>query len=197
MHSNSLRVSLPLVSPDNLDRSLNCRSLPLSNSLLDRFGSNDKADPSWHDSSTSKAFCTSIKYSDPPLSPPCCSGIMFKRVPSIFLVATTLLLFSSAYPNPKPRSGATIPLPKRSGLTRADGVFDYEKAVYSIAGTKNKHRQNLINLERNRGKDAFAEVSFAFALSSTVMTHFTLGCRNQAHCYSTVHSRFFPFSVCS
>src|SRR6266550_9619580 len=119
---------------------------------------------------------------------------MFKRVPSIFLVAATFLLFSSAYPNPQPRSGATIPLPTRSGLTRANGVFDYEKAVHSIAVTKNKHRQNMINLERNRGKDAFAEVSFAFAFSSTAMAHFTLGCRNQAHCYSTLHSRFYPFS---
>lgn len=197
MRSNSLRVSLPLVSPDNLDRPLNCRSLPLSNSLLDRFGSDDKADPSWHDSSTSKAFSTSIKYSDPPLSPPRCSGIMFKRVPSIFLVATTLLLFSSAYPNPKPRSGATIPLPKRSGLTRADGVFNYEKAVHSIAATKNKHRQNLINLERNKGKEAFPEVPFAFAFSSTTMAYFTLGCRNQAHRHSTLHSKFYPFSFCS
>jgi cathepsin D len=44
-----------------------------------------------------------------------------------------------------------IALPKRSTLTKADGTFDYDKAVAQGVATQNKHRQNLINLKSNTG----------------------------------------------
>lgn len=95
---------------------------------------------------------------------------MFKRAALVLLVTATLSLFSFAHPSPHPRSGktiTTIPLPKRSGLIRSDGVFDHAKAVRSIAATKNKHRQNMINLERNKGRNAFLVVPFAIASFSS------------------------------
>jgi cathepsin D len=52
----------------------------------------------------------------------------------------------------------TVPLHRRTSLTRKDGVFDFDKAIHNIASAGNKHRQNLINLERNLGKEAFPEV---------------------------------------
>lgn len=51
----------------------------------------------------------------------------------------------------------TIRFHKRRSFTRLDGVFDYANAVRSVATTRNKHRQNMINLERNLGRDAFPE----------------------------------------
>jgi hypothetical protein len=98
------------------------------------------------------------------------SDTMFKRAALVLLVTATLSLSSFAHAGPHPRSVktiTTIPLPKRSGLIRSDGVFDYAKAVHSIAAAKNKHRQNMINLERNKGRDAFLVVPFAIASFSS------------------------------
>lgn len=53
---------------------------------------------------------------------------------------------------------STVPLRKRSSLTRGNGVFDYHKALRDITGAKNKHRQNLINLQRNLGREASLHV---------------------------------------
>lgn len=95
---------------------------------------------------------------------------MFKSAALVLLVTATLSLFAFAHPSPRPRSGktiTTIPLPKRSGLTRSDGVFDYAKAVRSIAAAKNKHRRNMINFERNKGRDAFLVVPSAIASFSS------------------------------
>lgn len=52
----------------------------------------------------------------------------------------------------------TVPLRSRTSQTREDGVFDYKKAINDIVRAGNKHRQNLINLQRNLGKEAFPEV---------------------------------------
>ncbi|KAF8626441.1 hypothetical protein AX15_004875 [Amanita polypyramis BW_CC] len=85
---------------------------------------------------------------------------MFTRPALVFLVTAVLALFATAHPNLQPRYAGgvkTIPLRRRTGLTRADGVFDYRSVVNSIVATRNKHRQNMINLERNRGRRVFPE----------------------------------------
>ena len=53
---------------------------------------------------------------------------------------------------------STVPLRRRSSLTRENGVFDYNKVLRDITSAKNKHRQNLINLERNLGREASLHV---------------------------------------
>ncbi|KAF8346112.1 acid protease [Amanita rubescens] len=53
---------------------------------------------------------------------------------------------------------STVPLRGRTSLTRENGVFDYNKALRDITSAKNKHRQNLINLERNLGREASLHV---------------------------------------
>ncbi|KAJ7171323.1 acid protease [Mycena filopes] len=77
---------------------------------------------------------------------------MFNK--SALLLATTLALSVAASPSPSPAvavGGTTIPLRKRTSLTRADGVFDRDKAIAQGVRTANKHRQNLINLQKNTG----------------------------------------------
>ncbi|KAI0930017.1 hypothetical protein AcV5_006827 [Taiwanofungus camphoratus] len=54
-------------------------------------------------------------------------------------------------------NGIRIPVHKRNSLTKADGSFDHEQAIIQTVKTANKHRQNLINLERNVGRQAFPE----------------------------------------
>jgi cathepsin D len=70
------------------------------------------------------------------------------------ITAVTLSLLVAATPVDVPQ-GVRIPLSKRSTLTKVDGTFDLEKAVKHSVVIKNKHRQNLINLEQNLGKEAF------------------------------------------
>ena len=60
--------------------------------------------------------------------------------------------FTAAYPEPHRRSVtpfATVSLGKRNALTRDDGTFNAEEAMRSAAKTKNKHEQNLRNLQHN------------------------------------------------
>ncbi|KAH9839410.1 acid protease [Rhodofomes roseus] len=66
------------------------------------------------------------------------------------LVATVALaaILSSATPVDR-EQGTLIPFAKRSGLTTEDGVFDHEKAIQSTIYTHNKHRHNMINLQKN------------------------------------------------
>ncbi|KAI0771237.1 acid protease [Trametes elegans] len=76
------------------------------------------------------------------------------------LVAVALALIASATPivhttETQTTEGLRIALSKRSSLTNADGTFNHEKAVRQIVKLKNKHRQNLINLEKNVGRKAF------------------------------------------
>ncbi|TCD70576.1 Type I transmembrane sorting receptor [Steccherinum ochraceum] len=73
---------------------------------------------------------------------------------SLFTVA--LALVASASPVIQ-EEGIRIDLPKRASLTKADGTFDHDQAIIQTFKTFNKHRQNLINLEANRGKEAFNE----------------------------------------
>ncbi|KAJ7651743.1 acid protease [Mycena polygramma] len=54
------------------------------------------------------------------------------------------------YPHP-----GTISLRKRTTFTTSAGVFDKTKAIAATVATKNKHRQNLINLKKNVGPAAF------------------------------------------
>jgi cathepsin D len=75
-----------------------------------------------------------------------------------YLFAVTFFLFATASPV-KRAVGVTVPLAKRTGLTTSDGVFNLEKAIEMTVFTLNKHRQNLINLERNKGREAFNEAS--------------------------------------
>ncbi|KAK6974365.1 acid protease [Favolaschia claudopus] len=82
---------------------------------------------------------------------------MFNK--SALLLAVTLAISAVANPSPSPlepvQRGTTIPLGKRSSLTREDGVFDHDKAIASTIFTLNKHRSNLINLQKNEGAHVF------------------------------------------
>ncbi|KAJ7135850.1 acid protease [Mycena epipterygia] len=80
---------------------------------------------------------------------------MFNK--SALLLAVTLALSVAATPAPaEPAArGTTIPLPKRSSFTNANGVFNKDKAIAANVATINKHRQNLINLQKNKGAEAF------------------------------------------
>ncbi|KAJ7786528.1 acid protease [Mycena metata] len=51
--------------------------------------------------------------------------------------------------------GISIPLRKRDVFTNSAGVFDKTQALAATVTTQNKHRQNLINLEKNKGRAAF------------------------------------------
>ncbi|KAJ7067092.1 acid protease [Mycena amicta] len=65
----------------------------------------------------------------------------------------TLAVSAAAGPTVAPqakRAGVAIPMAKRSSLTTASGP------VASTIKTANKHRQNLINLQKNKGVEAFA-----------------------------------------
>ncbi|KAI0358653.1 acid protease [Trametes cingulata] len=72
------------------------------------------------------------------------------------LITVALALIAAASPVQE-NSGIRIPLAKRSSLTNEDGTFNREKAIISTVNTINKHRANLINLEKNVGRQAFKE----------------------------------------
>ncbi|KAJ7184643.1 acid protease [Mycena filopes] len=65
-----------------------------------------------------------------------------------FSVAVVLSITIPAY-------GNSIPIRRRSSLTRSDGVFDHDKAILGTVKTINKHRQNLLNLKKNHGVGVF------------------------------------------
>ncbi|KAH9858927.1 acid protease [Lenzites betulinus] len=73
----------------------------------------------------------------------------------VSLVAVALALIAAA--SPTPDGGISIPFVKRNSLTNADGTFNHEKAILATIQTQNKHRANLINLEKNVGRQAFKE----------------------------------------
>ncbi|KAF7312469.1 Acid protease [Mycena indigotica] len=54
-----------------------------------------------------------------------------------------------------PHAGLAIPLGRRAALTKADGVFDLDKAIAHGVVVANKHRNNLIALQKNKGVEAF------------------------------------------
>ncbi|KAJ7641909.1 acid protease [Roridomyces roridus] len=82
---------------------------------------------------------------------------MFNK--SALLLAVTLALSAFAAPAPEAAAseGVAIPISRRSALTTADGLFDHDKAILRNAATRNKHRQNLINLQKNKGADALPQ----------------------------------------
>ncbi|KAJ7225267.1 aspartic peptidase domain-containing protein [Mycena pura] len=70
-----------------------------------------------------------------------------------------LILTVSAAPRPNLQipsqtSGMSIPLRRKAAITTPAGIFDKPKAIAATVITKNKHRQNLINLQRNEGPAA-------------------------------------------
>ncbi|GBE83078.1 Aspartic protease [Sparassis crispa] len=68
------------------------------------------------------------------------------------LLTVALALIASASPIARDsQSGIHVPLHKRGSLKKSDGSFDYAKAAIQFAKVQNKHRQNLINLQRNKG----------------------------------------------
>ncbi|GJJ14532.1 hypothetical protein Clacol_008797 [Clathrus columnatus] len=80
---------------------------------------------------------------------------MFCKASLLALVFSTCLSVAAANPVNQAR-GINISLPKRRSLTNADGTFDYENAVIQTRRTAAKHRQNLINIQRNRERNASA-----------------------------------------
>ncbi|CDO78035.1 hypothetical protein BN946_scf184885.g1, partial [Trametes cinnabarina] len=72
------------------------------------------------------------------------------------LIALAILLPVSASPVTE-GLGSRVTFAKRDGITTQDGWFDHQKAVEMVVRDRNKHRQNMINLERNMGREAFNE----------------------------------------
>ncbi|KIY45392.1 acid protease [Fistulina hepatica ATCC 64428] len=52
-----------------------------------------------------------------------------------------------------------LKLRKRAGLTDENGVFDYDRFVAINVATKNKHRQNIINLANNLGEQTVTDLA--------------------------------------
>ncbi|KAK7023295.1 acid protease [Favolaschia claudopus] len=85
---------------------------------------------------------------------------MFKKAALLFAVAFALSVAAvpaSSSPVDAVNWGtnSSIPLRRRTSLTKPNGVFDKDKAIAATVATKNKHRQNLINLQKNKGLAAF------------------------------------------
>ncbi|TFK91850.1 acid protease [Polyporus arcularius HHB13444] len=77
------------------------------------------------------------------------------------LVAVALSLLVSGNPlevvrdAKHPVSGVRIPLQQRSTVTSANGVFNYDAGVREVVKLQNKHRQNLITIEKKGGSGFF------------------------------------------
>lgn len=79
---------------------------------------------------------------------------MLRKSGLVLFVTVALAAFTAALPHFHPHRRnitpfTTISLGKRNTLTRDDGTFNIEKAIRSALRTKNKHEQNLLNLQRN------------------------------------------------
>ncbi|KAJ7701568.1 aspartic protease [Mycena rosella] len=85
---------------------------------------------------------------------------MFNKTALILSVSLALSAVASPVAEPVVGSarGTTIPLRKRTSLTQSNGVFDKDKAIAATVNTINKHRQNLQNLEKNKGAAALKQV---------------------------------------
>jgi len=81
------------------------------------------------------------------------------------LLTVALALVASASPVVQD-GGIRIELTKRGSLTKSDGTFDLERALVQTVKTKNKHRQNLINIAANLGESVFAEGARILPLAS-------------------------------
>ncbi|KAI0743586.1 acid protease [Daedaleopsis nitida] len=69
------------------------------------------------------------------------------------LVALALALSVSANPIVDDL-GTRVPFEKRNTLVNGNGWFDHPRAIKQVMRDRNKHRQNLINLEHNVGPQA-------------------------------------------
>jgi cathepsin D len=117
---------------------------------------------------------------------------MFCKTP---LFTITLALLATASPVKK-AGGIHVALSPPPTLTKLDGTFDLETAILHDVATQkyiaaacrmvtkvlttihrfySKHRQNLMNLERNAGREAFNEVSLS--VSDKRQPSLTVGCR--------------------
>ncbi|KAJ3748858.1 acid protease [Lentinula detonsa] len=76
---------------------------------------------------------------------------MFAKASLALFITLSMLASASASPLQPQQARGPIALPKRSTLTKSDGTFDLDKAIAQTVATKNKHRQNLINLQNNTG----------------------------------------------
>ncbi|KAI0374183.1 acid protease [Pilatotrama ljubarskyi] len=72
------------------------------------------------------------------------------------VIALALALTAAASPVTE-GLGTRIPFQKRNLLTTDDGWFDHERAVAQLVRDRNKHRNNLMNLEHNSGRHSFNE----------------------------------------
>ncbi|KAJ3479077.1 hypothetical protein NLI96_g9312 [Meripilus lineatus] len=73
----------------------------------------------------------------------------------MFLKTTFVLLAVAFAAAEGTQSGVPIPLNSPVALTKVDGTFDHHRAIVQTYNTRNKHRQNLVNLERNVGRAGF------------------------------------------
>ncbi|KAF9808862.1 hypothetical protein IEO21_07727 [Rhodonia placenta] len=70
------------------------------------------------------------------------------------LLTVALALIASATPITKP-AGIRIPFQKRSGLTKADGTADRDAILRERVRVQNKHRSNLITIDRKIGLENY------------------------------------------
>ncbi|KAJ6504411.1 acid protease [Mycena vulgaris] len=81
---------------------------------------------------------------------------MLKSCALLFYLLLALAVSAVPRPNQPVTKGNSISISLRRRATlRTAGVFDKNKAIAATVTTKNKHRQNLINLEKHKGPAAF------------------------------------------
>jgi hypothetical protein len=122
-----------------------------------------------------------------------------------YLLTFTFALLTAASPVKQTASGISIPLLKRSTLTKPDGTFDFQKAdlhriaiaKYVTAACRNslgqlgkmlttisppasKYRRNNLNLERN-SDDVFNEVSPNLMANDNFPLQYVIEFRVQKH----------------
>ncbi|KAH9939219.1 aspartic peptidase domain-containing protein [Amylocystis lapponica] len=66
------------------------------------------------------------------------------------LLTVALALLATASPVTQ-ESGIRIPLAKRGSVTKTDGTVDRDAVKFDKARLQNKHRQNMLNVQRNTG----------------------------------------------
>ncbi|KAF7375757.1 Acid protease [Mycena sanguinolenta] len=76
---------------------------------------------------------------------------MFNKSALILSVALALSVAASPSPAASVETKRQIPLPKRASLTLPNGVFNKDRVIAERAKTINKHRNNLLNLQKNKG----------------------------------------------
>ncbi|KAJ8495865.1 hypothetical protein ONZ51_g1455 [Trametes cubensis] len=75
---------------------------------------------------------------------------------SLSLIVLALAVLATAGPVRR-EQGTRIPFRGRNSLMSSEGRFDHDRAVRQVVRDHNKHRNNLINIEANLGREAFNE----------------------------------------